>query len=318
MTTILTDEEYNKLLSSIKGNINLIPPPLPILPVFNKSINIYKRLKIIQEFISSFEYNFTEQNYFNISKLRSYAAIMKTSKEIIYTALPIKCMEAVMLALFLTTGTDYNSLLKLPVRFKSMHQNHTYRHIVLIVRYNNKYGALGLSRKSTLEYKECIYNSLSEIIKDYKLSYENIGHRLKRVSFGIPVDLDEYSPDFVTWNFLINVIQDESDWDKIFKTMDNYIIECDKHKVNTKLKLLSKSIPNCLTYGSKLFFVSPTTNTTGIKIKEDKKHNLSTAESDGESSDEEDDSENNDTIKTNSSSKTDKRSVMERKNLFGV
>ena len=76
-----------------------------------------QRLKVLQNFISSFEYNFTHEQYFNVRKDRPLGRIMDTAKKITRDALPIKCVEAVFLGLYLTC--DMEDLDRIPVGFKS-------------------------------------------------------------------------------------------------------------------------------------------------------------------------------------------------------
>jgi hypothetical protein len=72
----------------------------------------------------------------------------------------------------------------------------TYRHIVLVVRYNQTYGALGLSRKKSLMFKDLEYASLFDLVMDFKNSYEENGHMLCKVKLGkvIPKDVASNEP----------------------------------------------------------------------------------------------------------------------------
>lgn len=63
-------------------------------------------------------------------------------------SLPIKCVEAVYIALLLTqTMPDVD---RLPLIFYSKIQGHIYGHIVLGVHCNGMWGAMGLSRRPDL------------------------------------------------------------------------------------------------------------------------------------------------------------------------
>ncbi len=105
-------------------------------------------------------------NYFELRKDRGLKRVMSTAKEIIQEALPIKCIEAVFLACYLTI--DMKDVERVPVSFKSEVEGHVFRHIVLAIRYQGKWGALGLSRKSTLMHKPCKFESFSDLMLDYK------------------------------------------------------------------------------------------------------------------------------------------------------
>merc|ERR1712070_1223745 len=81
-------------------------PAKPVLPPSALKLPIKLRLQALQKYISSFEYNHTNINYFNVKKNRPLARVMDTAKTITRQALPIKCVEAVFLALYLTAGME--------------------------------------------------------------------------------------------------------------------------------------------------------------------------------------------------------------------
>lgn len=74
------------------------------------------------------------------------ARIMATARDVLKDCLPIKCIEAVFLGLYLTSG--WEGLDRIPLAFKSRAAGVSYRHIVLAVydRAGHKFGALGMSR----------------------------------------------------------------------------------------------------------------------------------------------------------------------------
>ena len=80
---------------------------------------------------------------------------MENAKEIITESLPIKCLEAVILALYLTV--PLTNLHRFAIGFKSKFNGLYYRHVVLGVVSNSYYGALGLSRRQDLMFKPLEY-----------------------------------------------------------------------------------------------------------------------------------------------------------------
>lgn len=76
---------------------------------------------------------------------------MASAKEIIRESLPIKCLEAVVVSLYLTS--PLTPVQRFAVGFKSKFHGLYYRHVVLGVHWNGSYGALGLSRRNSLMYK---------------------------------------------------------------------------------------------------------------------------------------------------------------------
>jgi hypothetical protein len=81
---------------------NNCPPPHPSLP---------------QAVISSLQYNYTPANYFNVSKKRPLRCIMDTAREVLREGLPIKCIEAAFVAMYLTAGMQ--ELSRMAIGFKS-------------------------------------------------------------------------------------------------------------------------------------------------------------------------------------------------------
>ena len=103
-------------------------------------------------------------------------------------SLPIKCMEAVILGIYLTNGIP--GLGRFPINFKSevaevslLKGRKFYYHVVLGLTYKGKFGALGLSRRRTLMYKPLEYSSLHNLVEDYEQAYTSCGHTLLKVGF---------------------------------------------------------------------------------------------------------------------------------------
>ena len=76
---------------------------------------------------------------------------------------------------------------RIPISFKSQVDGNTYKHIVLAIKHNSKWGSIGLSRRRELYYKELQFESLAELFLEYKRSYERVFHTLKRVKVGLPM-----------------------------------------------------------------------------------------------------------------------------------
>ena len=66
-------------------------------------------------------------------------------------ALPIKCLEAVILGIYLTNGIT--GLERYPLSFRSAFGSNVHQHVVLVVSWNGLFGALGMSRREDLMYK---------------------------------------------------------------------------------------------------------------------------------------------------------------------
>jgi hypothetical protein len=147
------------------------------------------RLKLIQVYLEQLSYNHLGHQFFEVKKTYSLRRLHLLAREMINEGMPIKCLEAVVVAMHLTNSCA--DLDRFVLGFKSQVGDETYRHIVLVVRYNQTYGALGLSRRKDLMYKNMEMDSLHDLVMDYKKSYENNGHVLIKVKLGkvIPKDV---------------------------------------------------------------------------------------------------------------------------------
>lgn len=118
-------------------------------------------------------------------------------------SLPIKCLEAFLIATYLTTGIS--GLERFNISFKTRFNSVVYRHIVLGLKYGQMYGALGLSRRTDLAYKPLNgkYDRLSSLIHDYIQAYRNYGHTVLRVKIGLPIVHDLKSFLTINWKVLV-------------------------------------------------------------------------------------------------------------------
>lgn len=196
-----SEAELKELLQEIDGQERLPVKARPKAPRLTPGMSMRRKLQGIQQFICSFEYNHTRENYFEVRKDLGMKRIVSTAKEIIREALPIKCIEAVFLGCYLTN--EFMDVTRIPVRFQSrVAAGHIYRHIILAVEYKGTWGALGLSRKDTLMYKELKHHSLAALIADFQSAYEECGHILESLSVGLPFGRDLYSAQPIHWRAL--------------------------------------------------------------------------------------------------------------------
>lgn len=118
-------------------------------------------------------------------------------------ALPIKCLEAFLIGLYLTTGI--NSLERFNISFKTRFNSIIYRHVVLGLKHGQAYGAIGLSRRTDLSFKplDGRFERLSSLVGDYIQAYKNYGHTVLRVKIGLPVVHDLKSFLTINWKAIV-------------------------------------------------------------------------------------------------------------------
>lgn len=128
------------------------------------------------------------------------------AKEMIKESLPIKCLEAVILGIYLTNGIS--GLERYPMSFRSVFGSNIHRHVVLVVSCNGLYGALGMSRRDDLMHKPLQFTCLSDLVIDYIESYNQYHHRLNKLKIGFPVSHDPHSHEPIHWKGMyLNILK---------------------------------------------------------------------------------------------------------------
>ncbi len=140
-------------------------------------------------------------------------SLMELARTMVREALPIKCMEAVVLAVYLTNGVTglgrftINFKSELPASSRLQHQgannarsNRRYfYHVVLGISLGNKFGSLGLSRRVNLMDKPVSFPSLYELLLEFEQSYRDCGQKLVKVRIGQLITHDPYSISPIPW-----------------------------------------------------------------------------------------------------------------------
>ncbi|KAG4090764.1 hypothetical protein H8356DRAFT_1004845 [Neocallimastix lanati (nom. inval.)] len=212
-----------KTLDAFKQSITLkniyTIPKKPILGMSSDEPSIIKLGKI-QEYLNQLGYNNLGIPFFEINKASSYNSLMKIAKLMINTGLPIKCLEATVLGIYLTNSLPLVE--RFSISFKSELDYKICRHIVLAVKIRGKYGAIGLSRKDDLHWKKPIYKTLKELILEYKKSYQRHNHNLIEIKLGYKIPHEIIFNDRIIWKYAIIKCNDKN-WltaiDDIQKTL---------------------------------------------------------------------------------------------------
>ncbi|CAF0937629.1 unnamed protein product [Adineta steineri] len=185
--------------------INYAPKTYPDPPYHiatNPRLKVHEKLQLIQNYIQRLEYNYTGMQFFDINPARSIYGLMDIAKQMMTESLPIKCFESFLIAVYLTTGII--GLDRFNISFKTSFNSIIYRHVVLGVKYQQYYGALGLSRRDDLSYKSLDgkYERLSTLIDDFVCAYKRYGHTVLRIRIGLPIIHDLKSFLNINWNVL--------------------------------------------------------------------------------------------------------------------
>lgn len=127
--------------------------------------------------------------------------LMETAKEMTRESLPIKCLEAVILGIYLTNGQP--SVERFPISFKTHFSGNYFHHVVLGIYCNGRYGSLGMSRRSDLMDKPLTYRTLSDLIFEFEDSYKKYLHSVKKVKIGLYVPHEPHSFQPIEWKQLV-------------------------------------------------------------------------------------------------------------------
>lgn len=123
------------------ASLNLAAPAKPVWPPpggVGPTVPIRSRLRLAQELITALQYNHTDAvTYFTVDKARPTCRVMDTARDIIRHGLPIRCVEAVFLAMYLTAG--WKEVERIPLRMRSVVVDdegvgRSHAHIVLLIR----------------------------------------------------------------------------------------------------------------------------------------------------------------------------------------
>ncbi|TPX32242.1 hypothetical protein SmJEL517_g04637 [Synchytrium microbalum] len=132
-------------------------------------------VETIQRFLNkatTMEYNHMTSALTTVNKKLPFNRLMKDAQDILRRGILIKCLEAVVLSIYLTNpvpGMD-----RIPLGFVSEEGGQTRRHIILLIRYKSEWGALGLSRRDDLAGRAMkTFPDVVELIKDYHQAYIN-------------------------------------------------------------------------------------------------------------------------------------------------
>ncbi|XP_008581491.1 PREDICTED: vasohibin-2-like, partial [Galeopterus variegatus] len=146
-------------------------------------------------------YNHTGTQFFEIRKMRPLSGLMETAKEMTRESLPIKCLEAVILGIYLTNGQP--SIERFPISFKTYFSGNYFHHVVLGIYCNGRYGSLGMSRRAELMDKPLTFRTLSDLIFDFEDSYKKYLHTVKKVKIGLYVSHEPHSFQPIEWKQLV-------------------------------------------------------------------------------------------------------------------
>ena len=217
-----------------------LPPSFPAIVALHPTLCIHGHLNAyltsLHSFLTSFTYKSTPgpEHTPSIQAIKSqpFRAVSHTAEQIIAARLPIKCLEAVVVAIHLThtiTGRGDWQLTRFPLRFHSACSGHRYWHIVLVLQLTwggftqastpssstprrgrgdgegrgSRFAAISLSRHLPLSFSAFSHPSLASLCSAFRAEYHRIGHHVLHVTVGLPIeDGSERRKEPLHWHFL--------------------------------------------------------------------------------------------------------------------
>ncbi|CAH8445925.1 unnamed protein product [Schistosoma margrebowiei] len=195
-------------------------------------------LSKVQNYLNSLEYNYTGMQFFQINRGASIVRLEEVVKMIMLASLPIKCLEATILAIFLTQGQEY--LKRFTISFVSEFNGKIFRHVVLGIYSSGLFGALGLSRREDLMYKPLNFPSLSLLINNYTEAYHGHHHKLLRVKIGLPISHRPYMLEKIQWKGILIPFNKGHTKKDINNILDHY----SRFLRGSTNVIIKKSLPN--------------------------------------------------------------------------
>ena len=220
----------------------LQPSPLPPLPSLasllaqhpSRSIHslLDAHLLSLHSFLTSFTYKSSPgpEHTPAIQSIKSQPmrAISLATQHILHARLPIKCLEATVLALHLTPLPPPHpsyAIRRFPLRFRSTCAGNNYWHILLAIQltwdgfepppgrqltgrsgaaatWGSRWGVVSLSRHAPLGYRALEYPTLSALCEALRAEYQLIGHQVVGMTVGLPMEEGERSREPLHWHFL--------------------------------------------------------------------------------------------------------------------
>uniref|UniRef100_A0A8C9G8Q0 Vasohibin 2 n=1 Tax=Pavo cristatus TaxID=9049 RepID=A0A8C9G8Q0_PAVCR len=178
-------------------------PSVPPVPNYKLSMSIPEWLQAIQTYMKMLQYPLHSVHCCK-EGLKAFCLcprLMETAREMTRESLPIKCLEAVILGIYLTNGQP--SVERFPISFKTHFSGNYFHHVVLGIYCNGRYGSLGMSRRSDLMDKPLTYRTLSDLIFEFEDSYKKYLHSVKKVKIGLYVPHEPHSFQPIEWKQLV-------------------------------------------------------------------------------------------------------------------
>ena len=121
----ITRESIIEALKAIDDLPSFPDFQFPQPPVYEPSLSLADYVSAVQTYIASFSYSHLRVNFFSTTKYTHLDSIFQTAISIIQACLPIQCLEATFVALYLSFGIE--NMAAFPLGFKSQSGKTTHK-----------------------------------------------------------------------------------------------------------------------------------------------------------------------------------------------
>ncbi|EDQ85298.1 uncharacterized protein MONBRDRAFT_29390 [Monosiga brevicollis MX1] len=185
------------------------------VPSFRLGQDVPTFVRRLQAYLSGRMYNATNMQCFEIDKGKPICRLLETAKLILEHPLPIKCLEAVVVAVHLSNPVA--KLARFTISFKT-------------------------SRRATLMDRPLTFDSLTDLIKTYVSAYADVGHWVQHVRLSQFLSHDPHSNNVIQWRQLQLNLHGLS-WDQIGGELDMYVRQMRKGFSPAETRIVRSSRP---------------------------------------------------------------------------
>eukprot|EP00906_Rhabdomonas_costata_P006172 RCo009079 len=177
----------------------------------------------VQRVLEGFEYNPNGSTY-NVDKKRPLSKMLETGQLISRTpSRPIQCVEGALVALHMTQR--YLDIRRFGISMQSCESGTVWHHLVIGVYTGSKFGAFGISRNRRLMNKPLQFDTLRQLILDYKEAYEDCGHSLDYVTLSKAIPHHAFQEPTVVWHYVKIDMHDMDQIARICKAYTDRLLE---------------------------------------------------------------------------------------------
>lgn len=137
------------------GKLELVDQPVPSFQPKDVK-DVIGWIDCVQRSLDVFTYNKIAHELLGVDKSLPLWHVILCAQALWMKGLPMKCLEATALVMCLTNPLvlhhGSSRMKRFPLRFKTKVNGSTYWHIVTVIKFDSKFGSIGMSRQNTVSF----------------------------------------------------------------------------------------------------------------------------------------------------------------------